>query len=447
MKVKRSLKFKRSLKSKRFREKRRIFKLKRRIKVKPKVNVRRPNPFLYFLAYTLIYPALKICFKVKVDRSSLEMPKGAYIVLANHITMLDFLLAMLPLYPRRLNAVTAHKWFLSKPLNTMLPKVGCIPKNMFDPDVRSIISMKTVLNRGDSILLFPEGRCSSSQVYTGMHKSTGKLIKKFNVPVISCYLEGAEVCVPHWRKGFRFGRIRVTYKNLFSADDTQAFSIDDINTAIDARLSGTEGASPVIKPFQTAFSRRLAEGLHQILFYCPKCKMEFTMTSFSNTIRCTACGNEATINRDSSLTPSPGSIAEKEISLWYKEQVKQIMSTLTDDMEPITENVKVRMPSSVQGGGMVDSGFGVIRLEPKGWYYDGELSGEKVNLFFPVETIPAISYDHYDNFQIYYAGDFYMFIPENLQNCIKYVILAECLHKKFSPRALMTQGNNSGFIS
>ena len=409
-------------------------------------STKRPSAVLYFIVYILIYPILKICFRLKIERNDLELPDGPHIILSNHYTMIDFLLVMLSLYPHRLNAVGAQKWFLYSPLHIFLPKLGCIPKNMFDPDVRSIIGMKTVLNRGDGILLFPEGRCSSSHAYVGMHKSTGKMIKKFGVPVISSYIEGAVVCLPHWRKGFRSGRIRVTYRNLFSEDDIKSMSIDEINDAIDARLSGVEGALPTNKPFKTFGQKRLAEGLHQVLYLCPKCKMEFTTVTEANTIRCTACENTAVMDREAKLTPTPGSVGEKEISLWFRDQVRHEMETLSADMEPFIENVKVRTPSPKPGDGMKESGCGVMRLDPEGWHFEGEISGKQVSLFFPIDSIPAMSYDHCDNYQIYFGGDYYMFIPEDPRKCIKYVILAECMYWKFASKVMMTPGKNSGYV-
>jgi len=324
--------------------------------------------------------------------------------------------------------------------------MGVIPKNMFDPDIRSIIGIKTVVNRGDGILLFPEGRCSSSNAYVGMHKSTGKLIKKFGIPVISAYIEGANVCMPHWRKVFRFGRVRITYKNLISEEETKTLSIDEINAAVDARLSGAEGALPIKNPFRTVWANRLAKGLQNILYYCPKCKQEFTMVSKGNTLRCTACGNEVIVDRELKLNPTEGSVGDREISIWFRDQVRHEMSALSEDMEPIVENVKIWTPSPIPGNGMVESGFGVLRLDPKGWHFDGQISGEQVSKFFPVETIPAISYDHNDNFQVYYSGDYYMFIPEDPKKCIKYVILAECFYWKFASNIMMTPGVNSGYV-
>ena len=410
------------------------------------MKVKRPNAILYFICYLIVYPFVKLCFRQKVDRTGLKIPDGPFIILSNHCTMPDFFMVMLAFYPRRLNAVTAQKFFLYKPLHKMLPFMGCIPKNMFDPDVRSIVGMKTVLKQGDGLLLFPEGRCSSSHAYTGMHKSTGKLIKNFGVPVISSYIEGATNCMPHWRKGFRCGNIRVTFKNLFSADDISSLSIDEINAAIDARLSGADSVPTTDKPFQTRRSRRLAEGLNNILYYCLKCKQEFTMETKGNMIYCTACENAAILGRDGRLTPTEGSIAHEEISLWFRDQARHEMQFLSDDMQPIIEKVKVRTPSPTPGGGVMESGFGTMLLEPKGWHYNGELLGEQVNLFFPVESIPAISYNHNKDFQIYFGGDYYMFTPEDPRRCIKYVVLAECMHWKFSSRVLMTPGKNSGFI-
>ncbi|MCL2425889.1 MAG: 1-acyl-sn-glycerol-3-phosphate acyltransferase [Oscillospiraceae bacterium] len=410
------------------------------------MKVKKPNALIYFIAYILAYPLLKLFFRLEIDRSELEMPKGAYIVLANHYTMIDFLFAMLPLYPQRLNTVVSRKYFNIRFLNKILPMGGCIPKNMFDPDLQSIIGIKTVLKRGDGLLLFPEGRCSSSNTYMGMHKSTGKMIKKFDVPILSCYIEGGENCISHWRKGVRFGRVRVTFKNLFSTDDTKTLSVDQINNAIDARLSGIEGVPlPSKKPLQTFHARRLAEGLHLVLFYCPKCNTEFTMSSKGNSIFCISCGNSATIGRDSKLTATPGSVTEPEISLWYRDQARHVMQSLSEDMKPIVEKVKVRTPSPKPGGGMVESGVGTMKTDPKGWHFDGTISGQQVNLFFPVEAVPAMSYGHNDNYQIYCGGEHYMFTPEDPRKCIKYVVLAECLHWKFSSNVLLTPGINSGF--
>ena len=441
-------------------------------------KVKRPNGILYFIVYIILYPFLILFFRLEVDRSGYKPPKGPFIVLCNHSSFMDFLLAMLVVYPKRLNAVAAQKFYLYKPLDKLLPVMGCIPKNLFDPDVRSIKRIMTVIKNGGHILMYPEGRCSTDGVYAGIHTSTGKLIKKLGIPVISCHIEGGYVCMPFWRKGIRLGRERVSLANLLSADDTQNKTVDEINAAIDDRLSGSEAPPPPTrKPFRTFRARSLAEGLHNILYLCPKCGNEFTMETKGNTIRCTACGNSAELDSEAKLNPSPGSVTPENIHEWFQLQVAHEQqrlgavaacggsgsgsctnctsaggSSIDSDSDsagdnditcnttrPIIEHVTVRKPAKKAGEGMECCGDGLLRLEPDGWHFNGTLYGESATLFFPIDTVPAIPFDPNDNFQIYAHGSFFMFTPDDARKCVKYAILGECAYHLFASRVCMTK--------
>jgi len=408
------------------------------------MNVKRPNALIYFFVFILVYPLVKLLFRLKIDRSGYTPPGDAFIAVSNHSSFMDFLVVMLALYPRRFNAVAAQKFFLYRPLNKLLPIMGCIPKNLFDPDVRSIIGIKYVLKRGDRVLLFPEGRCACDGVYAGIHKSTGKLIKKLEVPVISVSVDGAYKCMPFWRSGFRAGRVRIIISNLFTKDDLLSLSVDEINETLDNRL-GRNNEPPPQKPFRTFRARRLAEGLENILYWCPKCGREFTTETEGCSIRCSACGNSAIVDRDMNLNPTPGCVVPGSIHDWFKEQARNESRILSEDMDPISVQVSIRLPSVVPGGGMEVCGSGTIWLDPKGWHYDGILKGEQVNLFFPVETVPAIPYDPNDNFQIYSGGAFYMLTPQNARACVKYSVLGECAYRRFSSHIQMTPRKDSGF--
>jgi len=389
-------------------------------------------------------------FRLKIDRKDYIRPEGPFLVVSNHSTFMDFLLVMLAFYPRRMNAVTAQKFFIYRPLNWLLPIMGCIPKNLFDPDIRAIKCIKTVLKRKGAILLFPEGRCSTDGVYAGIHKSTGKLVKNLGVPVMSCHVEGGYICMPFWRKGLRPGRVRLTLASLFTAEDTKTLSVDEINGAIDARLAGCDTCPP-LKPFGTFRTRRLTEGLHTILYWCPDCGSEFTLETKGNTIRCGACGISAVMEAgarllslgDKSHRLRPG--FPSSVHMWFREQVRYEMKNLSGDMDPIVERVAVRIPAPEAGGGMRHGGNGILRLTPQGWYYDGEISGESVSMFFPIDTVPAIPVDPEDDFQIYSNGSFFMFTPEDARKCIKYSILGECAYWRFATRCQMTPGWDSGF--
>ena len=409
---------------------------------KVRQKVKKPNAVLYFLVYIIFYPFLKIAFRLKVDRKNYHPPKGALIAVSNHKSFMDFLLTMLTMYPRRVNAVAAQKFFFYKPLHKFLPVMGCIPKNLFDPDIRSIIGIKSVLKRGDRILLFPEGRCTVHGPYMGIPKTTGALLKGLGVPVVSCNIEGAYNCMPFWRKGFRFGRTKVTLANLFSADDLRSMSADEINAAIDRRLGGLD-LPPPKKPFRVFSAKRLAEGLQNIIYYCPKCEGEFSLETKGNEIYCTACGNAASLDAYGKLTPAAGGNVPDSVDEWYKAQAIYEMRSLKEDMD-IKIQVTVKMQSKKEGEGVEPCGSGTLSLDSAGWRYEGELSGEKAELFFPIESVPALPFDPNDDFQIYAEGKFYMFTPENAQACAKVATIGECAYWKFGP-SQMTPGQNSGF--
>ena len=408
------------------------------------VIVKRPNAVIYFLVYIFFYPIIKLLFRLEIDRKAYNPPKGAFIIVSNHSSFADFLIVMLSLYPVRVNAVTAQKFFLYKPLHKLLPLMGCIPKNLFDPDIRSIIGIKSVLKRGDKVLLFPEGRCACDGAWAGMHKSTGKLIKKLGVPVISCSVDGAYKCMPFWRNGLRAGRVRIIVADLFSPGELQSLSIDEINDAVDKRLGRDDEPTPQ-RPFRTFGTRRLADGLHYIIYWCPKCGSEFKTESEGCIIRCTACGNAAQIDRDMVLNPLQDSIVPGTVHAWYRDQARYEAGKLSEDMEPVKVRVDVLLPSDVPGGGMSTCGCGVIRLDPEGWRYEGELKGEQVSLFFPIDTVPALPFDPNDVFQIYANGTFYMFSPENKRECVKYSVIGECAYWKFASVVQMTPRKDSGF--
>ena len=451
---------------------------------KAKAKTKTPSGLLYFICYLLLYPFLKVFFRLKVDRSCYSLSKGPCIVLANHQSFMDFILTMLTVYPRRLNAVAAQKFFYYSPLDKLLPAMWCIPKCLFDPDPRTISRCIDVVSRGGSLLLFPEGRCSYEGTYIGMHKATGKLIRKLGVPVVSCHVEGSYFCMPIWRKGFRLGRLRVTLANLFSAEDTQIMEVEELNRRIDTRLSGADTLPPV-KPFRVFRARRLAEGLENILYYCANCKSEFTLETDRNIIRCSACGSFAEIDCYERLKSGQGSGLPETVQEWFREQVAHEMRSLeglrlrsigmghvsgenrsevyrvdsvddadsadnTDKSDAISSmppespiklaevQVILRMKATV-GKGLEQCGRGKLVLDSKGWHFTGELRAENVNLFFPIDTVPAIPFDPNDNFQIYSDGVYYAFTPcDNPRACAKYAIIGECAYWRYAREVKMT---------
>jgi 1-acyl-sn-glycerol-3-phosphate acyltransferase len=393
-------------------------------------GVRVPNGIVYFLAYLLVYPFLKVVFRLQADKRGFCPPKAPFVALCNHVSFMDFVIVLLSLYPRRFNAVAAYKFFCHRPLHRFLPLMGAIPKTLFEPDPCAVLDMLSVIRRGGRLLLFPEGRCSIDGSYSGILRSTGKLLKTLGVPVISCRIEGAYSCMPFWRKGFRPGRERVTIRNLFSAGDVAALTADELNARIDAALGGEEDETLGVYR-----QKRLAEGLHHILYHCPACGGEFCTETAGNRIRCAACGAEAELDRAGNLRS--GGVLPGSVRQWFAAQIQREGEALGGGAEPLRFRVTLRTPDR-PGRGLKHSGQGVLSLDRRGWQYSGGLDGAQTVLTFPLRTVPALTFDPNDNVQVYSNGQFYVFTPENPWACCKLSVLGECAHWRFAGRAQLT---------
>ena len=62
-----------------------------------------------------------------------------------------------------------------------------------------------------------------------------------------------------------------------------------------------------------------ADGLSDVLFWCPKCNSQHSMVSKGNAIWCTDCGNGATVDETYSLTPlDENCVIPETQSDWFK---------------------------------------------------------------------------------------------------------------------------------
>jgi len=406
--------------------------------MKKQVKVKSPNFVIYLLVYLFINPILKVIFSLKVDKRLYQPIDGPCIVLANHTSFLDFLIVMMALYPLRLNAVAAQKFFFYRPLNKLLPVMGCIPKNLFDPDPRAIKSIHYVLNQGGSILMFPEGRCSVDGDYMGMHAATGKLIKLLKVPVISCHIDGAYACLPLWRRRIRFGKINVTIQNMLSSDQVKGYPPDVINDVIADCLNGSHKNSHDRKT-RAHIGFHLARGLENMLYFCPNCHEEFTTMAGNNCISCRNCGISARVKRDGSLVPRGAGNVPMSVGQWYQVQVDHERELLKQKIYPTDIPVKVRTQNK-KGHKVTSNGKGFLSFNPEGWHYVGTLHGEEVDLFFPIATVPCLPFDPADNFQIYSDGIFLAFSTITPRDSVKYATLGEVGYWLYVKNSQMIQG-------
>ena len=195
--------------------------------------IKKPDGFIYFIAYHLVKPFLRIKCKVSYDKSGLRGLKGPALVLCPHVSNIDFLLVAVALYPVRPTFVISEHFLARPKLRWILTKMHVIPKKMFCPDIKTIMNILRAKDSGNVTVLFPEGRLPAMGHSLQITDGTADLVKRMGVDVYTVTENGAYKTFPKWGKsGFRPGRIEVTTSKLFDARSISSMTSEEIERAI-----------------------------------------------------------------------------------------------------------------------------------------------------------------------------------------------------------------------
>ncbi len=242
---------------------------------------------------------------------------GPMLVLANHMSALDFCYFSSPFFPKKINFVVAENMKYSKPLFAkMITGYRCILKKQYYSDFSCIKNIKRYLDNGISVLLCPEGKVAAEGKTGVIPSSISKLVKWLGYPVATVITTGAGLTRPKWAHTLRRGRIDSYADMLFTADEVKTLSNDQVMERIESALKQNEHTLQ-LETGRKFYGSRYAEGLERLLYHCPKCGSEFTMTARGNTLTCTHCKNTVRYSKKGGLHPVGDSVCPERIDLWY----------------------------------------------------------------------------------------------------------------------------------
>lgn len=167
-----------------------------------------------FLEKLIIRGVFGVKIRPIVNRKSLS--KAPVIYIANHASHLDTpaIISSLPLNQRRNLAVAAaedhffNKWktFL---LVTSIVNIIPISRRRFCKN--NIKNMKSLLNKGKSILLYPEGSRTRNGKMMPFKNGIGLIVKEMNVPVIPIKIDNAYNLFNYAQKFPKQGEVTVSF--------------------------------------------------------------------------------------------------------------------------------------------------------------------------------------------------------------------------------------------
>ncbi|MBE6568077.1 MAG: 1-acyl-sn-glycerol-3-phosphate acyltransferase [Ruminococcaceae bacterium] len=262
--------------------------------------------------------------KHKVEKIGMEGLKPPYMLLSNHMAFIDFELIALGTRPYRVNNVVNIDGYYRRPW--LLTWIGSICTRKFTTDFHLVKSIRHVLKRGDILCMYPEARYSPCGITSFLPDSLGKLIKMNKVPVVVAIHHGNYLHAPVWNvPKKRRVPLHTTMKLLFTAEETQTLSVDELNARLkeafiyDEYSYQRENGIRITEPYR-------AEGMHKILYKCPHCMTESKMATKGTELYCEACGKRWTLGEDGTLTANEGETEFSHVPdwfLWEREEVRR----------------------------------------------------------------------------------------------------------------------------
>lgn len=399
-----------------------------------KRKTKKPN-FIYGLLGGIwklfMYKKYNVHYTFKTD---FRKEKGPYIFISNHASRLDYIFMGVPLLPNRYNFVVGYNEFYRSHLSFVFKLLRTIPKKNFVPDIYTIKEVSRIINNKGKIVIFPEGMSSISGANQPVAVGTGKFIKHFKIPVYYSLIKGGYLTSPKYNIDERPGYVEVIYDQMFTPEELEKLSPEEIENILNEKLYHDDYAWNKIEKHHYKIGDKGAEKLETLLFYCPKCHSQFTMTSKNNSIKCEKCGNGASIDDTYTLTPfNEQCIIPETQTIWFNLQRKVIKEEIKDENFTLKEKVqlgmlpKYKLLKEQKTSHII--GEGILTLNHSGLTYTGTKNNEEFTFFIPSKDLPTYGMcTDVSRFYTFYKGEFYEFYPEN--NVVeKFFLATEEIHR------------------
>lgn len=267
------------------------------------------------------------CNKIGMEKLGKDEP---CLVLMNHSSFIDLKIASTILYPRPFNIVCTSDGFVGK--RWLMRLLGCIPTKKFVMDTRLVRDMVYAIRElKSSVLMYPEAGYSFDGTATTLPDSIGRCLKMLGVPVVMIRTYGAFARDPLYN-GLRLRKVKVTadMEYVLSAQDVAEKTPEELNAIIQQCFDfdnfrwQQENNVCISEPFR-------AEGLNRVLYKCPHCMAEGSMSGKGTKLTCQNCGKQYELTEYGYMEALEGETEFPHIPDWYKWQRECVKKEIQDN--------------------------------------------------------------------------------------------------------------------
>lgn len=171
-----------------------------------RIRRRGVNKVVYWTVRAFVQPALLLYFRTRrIGRE--HIPAGKVILAANHRSFLDpFIIGICVRRP--IYFVAKREIFERRLTGWLLNCLGAFPVRRGESDEESVATALALLERGEAVVIFPEGTRHRSGPLKEPKRGVGRLALESGAPVVPIAIVGTERA----RRGWRIRPVRVTVR-------------------------------------------------------------------------------------------------------------------------------------------------------------------------------------------------------------------------------------------
>ncbi len=357
----------------------------------------RPQMWLATLVRIICILTLrKIQFSYTTERMEL-VKKQPCLILMNHSSFTDMKLAFGIFYPKKLGIVTSVD-AMTGILGKLMRLLGCTPTHKYVADLSLVKNMEYMLKKNKtSVLMYPEAGYSFDGCATTLPRKMGVLMKRLGVPVVTVITQGAFHRDPLYNMlQIRDVNVSAHVKCIATSEEVKEKSVDELDALLDEAFSfdnfawQRDNRISIDVPFR-------ADGLHRILYKCPKCGVENHMEGKGIHLTCHACGKQWTMDEYGQLSADDAVTEYPHIPDWYRWQRECVRKELEDGIYCLDTDVEIAVQVNLDGVCMI--GEGHLTHDLDGFHLTG--ADEKLDY----RQSPVFSHTLYSDYYWYELGD------------------------------------------
>ena len=323
----------------------------------------------------------------------------------------------------------SKSFFSTLPIQGWFKKLGVIPKQQFQTTVADMKKMKSVVEAGQPLVIYPAGLMCEDGLSTPIPKATYKFIKWMNVDVYMAKTQGSYFVMPKWSGKLRPGRTTMDIFKLFTKEELADLSPEQIRERTEAVLLYDAYREQEENRYGYAGGEDI-RGLENVLYQCPSCGKEYTMTvEGKSVITCTACGFTQEMDNRGFFHNREKEKEIRYVSDWSKLIYRNMEKALQeDDTLRLQADITFRMVDE-QKHKMVDVGEGSILLKRGSICLQGTVQNEEVNLRIPVASVPALPFSPGKYLEVQDGQTIYRCAFKDGRPVMKFINMIKCLYQ------------------